>query len=273
MGRTRNAVNPKGFRGFKSHPHRKYKMNIVLLHGIAGSSRSFTKLLQELTIPSSSFLSFDLLGFGRNKLTGKEYTREEHCAFISREIEKRFGKEKVVLMGHSAGGVLALLWASAHPKRVEKIVIINTPLGKSKDDIRRSILRGAWSWDYIILKYPRIARALCFLLCQINLMRFFSFLRPPSVPREVFEDYRLHSWRSLENTFAHIILEIPAAPLIEKLAHIPILNIVGSEDREITKRMPREPNVSNVCIRGGHRMIFSHGTTIGKTITHFLAKK
>jgi predicted alpha/beta hydrolase family esterase len=51
---------------------------------------------------------------------------EKHAAKVKEEIEKRDLK-KVTLVGYSMGGLACAYYATAHPERVEKVIVISAP--------------------------------------------------------------------------------------------------------------------------------------------------
>ena len=120
---------------YQNGPHQ-----VLLVHGITGSRRFFTWLEDRLhTGPvKAETLSFDLLGFGDNKNVNSDYSAAEQLRFIGSRVDERFPSGKLVLIGHSLGGVLALAWTVEHLSRVSHLILLNTPLGESREDIVRS---------------------------------------------------------------------------------------------------------------------------------------
>ena len=247
-------------------------MNIVFLHGLAGSKRLFANLEKKFadTADTRTF-SFDLLGFGENwhGKTG-DYTVTDHLTFISDKITERFGSEPVAIIGHSMGALLALLWTIQNPQRVTHVVLLNMPFGLNKQELERSIRDQKSGWSYLILAHRLSAFISCTVLCKGGLMTIFQFLKPSYVPREVFHDYMEHSWKSLSKSFRNIILENPGQELIQLIQEIPILNLVGAEDSELSRREIRQDNVTNKAIKGGHFMILENPQQTSDEIKKFL---
>jgi pimeloyl-ACP methyl ester carboxylesterase len=236
------------------------RIRIVLVHGITGSKRFYTGLenrLREQPLHAET-LSFDLLGFGENRNAPSEYAIDDQLQHISRLIQDCFSDRQVVFIGHSPGGVLALSWAAQHPSRVSAIVLLNTPLYESCEDTTRSLLAGRFGWATLLLKYPRLAQLLCIVLRGGRLIRLLRFMKPSWVPDEVFRDYWCHSWKSLSRTFDEVLLRMPGAPLVRQISDIPILNLTGYEDDEISRRRMDQRNVENVVLPGGHLMLLEH---------------
>lgn len=251
---------------------RDFGRQVVLVHGITGSRRFFSRLEERLrTDPAGAeTLSFDLLGFGENRDGGGAYAASDQLRHISDMITRRFPAGRVALIGHSLGGILALCWAAENRSRAGAIVLLNTPLGESKDDICRSLLGGRPSWATLMLRHRRWAHLLCVLLRGGRLMRLFRFMKPRWVPEEIFRDYTRHTWRSLERTFDQVLLGIPAAPLVRQITTIPILNLAGNQDDEISRRIIHQSNVENQILPGGHLMLLEHPEQTIGAIEEFL---
>ncbi len=251
-------------------------MNIVLLHGLTGSKRYFDGLMAQLkNYPDTEVFAFDLLGFGTDyKNTASQFTLEEHLAHISTQIDQAFPEQPVVLLGHSLGGVLSLAWAKEHPNRVQKIILLNTPLANTPAEAYQSILdtdHKLTSWSYLIEKARPLAFVSCKILCSLDTMKYFEGLRPDYVPHAVFEDYRRHSWKSLTHTLEKVFLRVPAGMLLASMSDIPILIISGESDSAIMRRHPDGPNITNIELTGGHQLLLEDPTAVTSAIHKFLS--
>ena len=251
---------------------------MVLVHGITGSRRFFRWLEARLhSGPSKAeTLSFDLVGFGDNKDVKSDYSTAEQLRFITHRVEERFSSGKLVLIGHSLGGVLALTWTVEHLSRVTHLILLNTPLGESREDIVRSLEHGPLSWATLLLRQKPLAHLThlaCVLMRIPGVARAFRFLKPSYVPEEVFGDYVWHSWRSLKATFDQVLLDVPGRPLIRQIQSIPILNLMGQKDDEISRRTIDQANVENVVMPGGHLMLLEHPLETSQVIERFLTRE
>lgn len=249
-------------------------LQIVLVHGITGSKRFFAALEEQLREDPvrGRTLSFDLLGFGENRDRSGPYGSIDQLQHMSKLIEERFPYGPLVLIGHSLGGVLVLCWAIQHASRVSAIVLLNTPLGESRDDISQSLLRGKFGWATLLLKHRQLTHLVCILIRGGHLMRFFRFMKPHWVPNEVFHDYCCHTWHSLSQSFDEILLGTPAGALIRQIRSIPILNLSGCEDEEVSRRNIAQSNVEDVVLQGGHLMLLEHPEPTMKAIDVFLMR-
>lgn len=250
-------------------------MQIVLLHGLTGSRRIFAGLETRLRAwpTRADTLSFDLPGFGTNKELDGSGDIASHLRFISDSMANRFPVGPLVLMGHSLGGVLALAWASEHRQRVSQIVLLNAPLGESREDVIQSLLQERVGWGALLLKHRSLAHLACVLLRGAHLIRLFRFAKPAYVTDAVFFDYTQHSWKSVARMFDEVLLAVPGGPLIRQIVDIPILNLTGEADDEIFRRRIAHRNVRNVTLPGGHLMLLEHPDATGEAIMSFLSPR
>lgn len=102
------------------------KKTLVILHGWGSSSKSFEPILEFLD-KNIEVILFDLPGFGNAPLN-KPYTLEDYLVFLESHLESELHLrkiEKFILLGHSFGGALALLYTLKNPQKVEKLILYN----------------------------------------------------------------------------------------------------------------------------------------------------
>lgn len=94
---------------------------IVLLHGLMG-----TLQLPEISSQlSSDAIAPDLLGYGQHdQITSSAISLDAQVAHVKEMITAAFGDRPVHLVGHSVGGVVAMLFAAAFPDHVDRIVSV-----------------------------------------------------------------------------------------------------------------------------------------------------
>lgn len=88
---------------------------LVLLHGLTFDRRHWTPLVDELTLtdPDRRIVAFDLPGHGESPRLDSYHVAELVEAVRDAVIDAKL--EAPVLVGHSAGGVLATAYAATHP--------------------------------------------------------------------------------------------------------------------------------------------------------------
>jgi pimeloyl-ACP methyl ester carboxylesterase len=101
---------------------------VVLLHGKNFCSATWDQTARGLTDAGFRVIEPDQVGFCKSsKPAGYQYSFYS-MAELTRELLDRAGTGKVVLVGHSTGGILAARFALLHPERVSRLVLVN-PLG------------------------------------------------------------------------------------------------------------------------------------------------
>lgn len=119
---------------------------LVFVHGLGCSQRSFAKAWESEYLDGLDILSLDLPGFGDSTArcrrlgplpgSGFGHTMEQHAAVVL-EVTRQAGIESGVFVGHSMGGVVALLAAArlareSPPPRLLALVNVEGPL-KGRD--------------------------------------------------------------------------------------------------------------------------------------------
>lgn len=249
-------------------------LQIVLVHGITGSRRFFAGLENRLRLPptSATTYSLDLLGFGGNQNVRSEYSAADQLKWIEDSVCEHFPSGNFVLAGHSVGGILCLAWAADHLSRVSKIILLNTPLGENRGDIVRSLLQEHMVWATALLQFRPLAHLACLALRGAHVLRHLRFAKPGYVPNEVFLDYGKHTWKSIARTFDDVLLGLPGMPLVRRLEEVPILNLTGTEDTEISQRTIDRSNVENLKLPGGHLMLLEHPDETFAAVARFLTR-
>lgn len=94
---------------------------VVYLHGLGSSLRDFLGAADAAGLPGRTLFALDFPGCGRTPRNGAELTMETLARFVRAALERLF-PDPVVLVGHSMGGLAALLVAEAAPERVRAFV-------------------------------------------------------------------------------------------------------------------------------------------------------
>jgi len=101
---------------------------IVLLHGKNFCAATWGDTARGLAAAGYRVIAPDQIGFCKSsKPSGYQYSFHAMAALTAALLD-RAGTGKVVLVGHSTGGILATRFALLYPERVAKLVLVN-PLG------------------------------------------------------------------------------------------------------------------------------------------------
>jgi len=97
---------------------------VVLVHGYAACVEQWGRFIRDIG-PDVPVYGVELIGYGQSsKPRHAPYGR----AFYVRQMEHlraHYGWERVVAVGHSMGGMVAISWAAAHPAAVASAVAIS----------------------------------------------------------------------------------------------------------------------------------------------------
>jgi len=96
----------------------------VLLHGFSNDAHIWDDFAPVLA-PAYRTLALDLRGHGDSAWDPEaRYDYEHHLADLERVLAT-LGVERLVLVGHSFGGRVAMLFAGAHPERIAGLVVVD----------------------------------------------------------------------------------------------------------------------------------------------------
>ncbi|NOY52575.1 MAG: alpha/beta hydrolase [Deltaproteobacteria bacterium] len=99
---------------------------VFMLHGLAGSSRFWEDTLNVLP-EGFRGIAPDLPGFGDSEKPKRRYSCSDHLAMMQ-GLANFLGHKPLFLVGHSMGGVVALLWTLNMPETVRKMILVNVPV-------------------------------------------------------------------------------------------------------------------------------------------------
>jgi pimeloyl-ACP methyl ester carboxylesterase len=110
---------------------------VVLLHGKNFCAATWADTARGLTAAGYRVIAPDQIGFCKSsKPTGYQYSFHAMAALTAALLDQA-SAGKVVLVGHSTGGILATRFALLYPQRVAKLVLVN-PLGLN-DTLREGV--------------------------------------------------------------------------------------------------------------------------------------
>ena len=99
-------------------------LTVVLTHGLAASEATWAAQIPALAA-RHRVVGWDLRGHGRSDAAPHPCTIPELAGDL-RGVLDRAGAERAVVLGHSAGGVVAMQFALDHPTRTAGLVLVGT---------------------------------------------------------------------------------------------------------------------------------------------------
>jgi pimeloyl-ACP methyl ester carboxylesterase len=115
--------------GMRLHYQQFGEMNsqtILLIHGYNSSAFAWKTVAPILAEKGFNVIAIDMIGFGfSEKPSWFDYTIESQARTLVRFMN-RLGLGKVILVGNSYGGAVAISLALDYPERVKKLVLVGT---------------------------------------------------------------------------------------------------------------------------------------------------
>ncbi len=208
---------------------------IVLLHGFGASTFSWREVMAPLA-QYGTVIAFDRPASGLTsrpmpgEWSGESPYRPEAQADLTVALLDEFGFDRAILVGHSAGGTIAVLTALRHPERVQALVLAAPAIYEGG-----SPLPG---WLSPVLGSPQLRRVGPLLVRSIqswgeDVLRR-SWHDPSQITSEILEGYRkalqAENW---DRGLWELTVASHPLGLGEGLGHIrvPTLIITGDDDR------------------------------------------
>ncbi|MEK7572990.1 MAG: alpha/beta hydrolase [Patescibacteria group bacterium] len=113
-------------------------VNVYILHGWSYSLDKWQPFVSQLKNKKLNPVLLKIPGL--TEKINKPWTIEDYINWLNEKIEK---EDKVILLGHSNGGRIAMNFALAHPAKVKKLILIDSA-GIYHDEIAIKIKRKAF---------------------------------------------------------------------------------------------------------------------------------
>ncbi|MFO7167100.1 MAG: alpha/beta hydrolase [Chloroflexota bacterium] len=99
---------------------------VLFLHGWMGSWRYWFPTMQHVAEHFRAY-SFDFWGFGDSRRPATPESIQNYSDQVIRFLDE-LGIDRVLLVGHSMGGMVALKTAIAHPRRIARVAAVGAPI-------------------------------------------------------------------------------------------------------------------------------------------------
>jgi 3-oxoadipate enol-lactonase len=192
---------------------------LVFIHGFSFDQRMWAAQ-QEAFRAHYRVISVDMRGFGRSEATS---ARPGSFTDDLKSVLTECGVEQAVLIGHSAGAIVACDFAIHHPNQVKALVLVNAAVANfpwSKEFL------AEWSGYQSLAAVDMVAARTAWLSSDI----FRGVLRKPElagIVKEMVADYS--GWHWIEGIA--VGKSQTTHQQLEQLKH-PALIIVGAEDND-----------------------------------------
>jgi pimeloyl-ACP methyl ester carboxylesterase len=119
---------------------------VVLLHGFAESSHMWLPLIAKLAA-KHTVIAPDLRGFGRSSTPADGYTKAAMAQDIH-ALVKSLNHDRIRLVGHDIGLMVAYAYAAQYPSEVDRLVLMEAFLPGIGDWNSVFLLRDLWHFHF-----------------------------------------------------------------------------------------------------------------------------
>lgn len=100
------------------------KTPLLIIHGL-GMSSGFWINNVDILAGKRRVIAIDLPGFGHSDKNKKNYSVKNYAVFINKFLAQQ-KISKVMLLGHSIGGAVSILYTIQYPEQVEKLILVDS---------------------------------------------------------------------------------------------------------------------------------------------------
>jgi len=189
---------------------------VLFLHGWLGSWRYWFPTIERVADHFRTY-SFDFWGFGESRRQTTHESIQNYSDQVIRFLDE-LGIDKVLLVGHSMGGMVALKTAINHPKRISRVVAVGAPIvGDSLSWLLKLTDRAVFADAFARMHWFR----------RFMFHRFLGETNDPAV-HEILDD----SVKSNSTTLRHAVGSMWRTDLRPELARltVPTLIVHGGRD-------------------------------------------
>jgi pimeloyl-ACP methyl ester carboxylesterase len=195
---------------------------VIFLHGWLGSWGLWQETMAEIGKTNRAY-ALDFWGFGESNDKLASYNVVDFVDLI-RQFMDQMGIQNAPLVGHSMGGTVSLMTALSDPTRIQKVVVIGSPIeGKSLSLPLR--LAGKRRIAVLLFRY--------FGFFRISLKKVSPLIcRNPLFPEIIDHDLSKTNLESFLNSI-HSLNQVDLRPNLGKIK-IPVLGMYGKRDNIVS---------------------------------------
>ncbi len=141
----------------EARPERDDAPTVVLLHGFPEFWYSWRHQLLALRDAGYRVIAPDLRGYGKtDKPANLDAYQIEHLAADVAALIRHLGKERVSVVGHDWGGMVAWWHAMLHPTQVETLSVLNCPHPGHQAAMFTDLAQVKRSWYMLFFQMPGV---------------------------------------------------------------------------------------------------------------------
>ena len=157
---------------------------ILCIHGLTANCRFWDCLALALS-PPHRIIAMDLRGRGLSDKPPTGYSIEHHCKDVLALMNDQ-GLERPVLMGHSLGAFISLVFAAQNPQRVDRLILVDGG-GKLSETQMAKVFTG------IKPSLDRLGQVFSSLEAYLSQMKQAPYLQPWNSYMETYFRYEVEN--------------------------------------------------------------------------------
>ena len=255
---------------------------ILCIHGLTANSR-FWDCLASALAPYHRVIAMDLRGRGLSDKPPTGYSIEHHCKDILALMNDQ-GLERPVLMGHSLGAFISLVFSAQYPQRVDRLILVDGG-GKLSETQMAKVFAG------IKPSLDRLGKTFPSFEAYLSLMKQAPFLQPWNSYMENYFRYEIEEVEGGVRSRVHPkhieeearnLGKVDSSQFYNKVTSPALIlratkGMLAEDDlllpEDVVDRMAREiPNAKKVDIEGANHysILFQPNKKRDQTILKFL---
>ena len=210
---------------------------LVILHDFSDSGLTHIQIAQKLSEDQRVFI-VDLPGLGYSEFSSHYDFSIPGIADVIMELIDHFTTSQIDLLGHGAGGLIALKLAQEYPGSIRSVVAVNTPMTLDTPPLPEWLLSKR-SLSELVLKHIYNT----YLLEKSSAMRAYFNTDAFDAERFLME-YSLSYWVSPEITFDYYHMNKDYVPEGLETIRTPVLLIQGDRASDSSVEGANEMNIT-----------------------------
>lgn len=254
------------------------KPSVIALHGWLDNAASFIPLAEYLS--EFHIIAIDFAGHGKSdhRAPGAHYHLMDNVQDLQ-ELLTSLQLDKVSLLGHSMGGIIASVYASCFPEKVNRLAVIESfgPLTMEADSSPEQLRKSIESRIAMQHKTPRHPDS---LESAVKARLMAGYMKPESAQllmernlAQASEGWRWRTDPGLRTLSSLRLTEAQANAFITNV-QCPWLTILGSQGFEklkvnLNKRQSLVQQLSVETCEGGHHLHMDNPQSVAEKISTF----
>lgn len=230
--------------------------HLLILHGWGGSSDSWVEIQSSIQKQGYYVVSIDMPGFGKSAPPPFAWGINEYADLVLAFVEK-LQLKRFVLLGHSFGGQTAVKFASQHPEKIDKLILVAPSVIRRKPGLKKQIITCVAKAAGFVIPFEGLRYNLKRVLYKM--LGKQDYLKAQGIMKNVFQKIIL-------DDMSYLLSSIQARTLLiwgDKDDHVPL-----SDGNIMVENMPNAE--LHVILGAKHSPHLTHVKQVQDIIKKFL---